>query len=287
QILDRGLTISNLIGFYYGRNPNTFQQDTVLQHSRMYGVRPKEDLTVTRFYTTAAIYSVMQTIHEFDAALRAAFETGGQEAGVVFLRTDSGNRIVPCSPNKILLSSTTTLRPKKRLLPIGFQTKGKSVTQAAVRRIDDLLSAFEGDIADGRAFLIDLDLAKDIVDAIADSLEFEETSLGWDVPAFKAAMVYLSRSNADGNRRERLWCLVRKDRGAARKKRLGDRFENAPDTKQEQDVADGLDGATPLLMLLRERGSKAQGWNDCPFWWPVLQAPRNTKTVIFASEMND
>ena len=29
QILDRGITISNLIGFYYGRNPNRFQQDTV------------------------------------------------------------------------------------------------------------------------------------------------------------------------------------------------------------------------------------------------------------------
>lgn len=286
QILDRGLTIANLIGFYYGRNPNRFQQDTVLQHSRMYGVRPKEDLTVTRFYTTAAIYTVMQTIHEFDAALRTAFETGGHDAGVVFLRTDSGNRIVPCSPNKILLSSTTTLRPRKRLLPIGFQTKGKSATQAAVRRVDELLRPFEEDIADGRAFLIDLDLAKDIVDAIDESLEFEETSLGWDVRAFKAAMVYLSRANSDESRRERLWCLVRVDRDVSRVRPSG-RFQNAPDTKQEQDVADGLDSSTPLLMLLKEKGSKAQGWNDSSFWWPVLQAPRNTKTVIFASEMNE
>jgi len=67
----------------------------------------------------------------------------------------------------------------------------------------------------------------------------------------------------------------------------GGRFQNAPDTKQEQDVAENLDPGTPLLMLLRQKGSKEQGWNDCPFWWPVLQAPRNTKTVIFASEMND
>jgi hypothetical protein len=40
QILDRGITIANLIGFYYGRDPQRFQQDTVLQHSRMYGFRP-------------------------------------------------------------------------------------------------------------------------------------------------------------------------------------------------------------------------------------------------------
>ena len=27
QILDRGITINNLIAFYYGRNPQRFQQD--------------------------------------------------------------------------------------------------------------------------------------------------------------------------------------------------------------------------------------------------------------------
>ncbi|MCD8559273.1 MAG: Z1 domain-containing protein [Shewanella xiamenensis] len=51
QILDRGITIGRLIGFYYGRRPARYQQDTVLQHSRMYGYRSKEDLSVTRFYT--------------------------------------------------------------------------------------------------------------------------------------------------------------------------------------------------------------------------------------------
>jgi hypothetical protein len=55
QILDRGITVANLIGFFYGRRPNKFQQDTVLQHSRMFGFRPLEDLAVTRFYTSPVI----------------------------------------------------------------------------------------------------------------------------------------------------------------------------------------------------------------------------------------
>lgn len=46
QVLDRGVTLANLIGFYYGRRPNKFQQDTVLQHSRMYGYR-RNELAVT------------------------------------------------------------------------------------------------------------------------------------------------------------------------------------------------------------------------------------------------
>ncbi len=70
QILDRGITIANLIGFYYGRDPKKFQQDTVLQHSRMYGFRPAEDRAVTRFYTAAHIHRAMARMHEADSALR-------------------------------------------------------------------------------------------------------------------------------------------------------------------------------------------------------------------------
>ena len=52
NILDRGITIPNLISFYYGRNPRTMQADTVLQHSHMYGNRDRRDLSVTRLYTS-------------------------------------------------------------------------------------------------------------------------------------------------------------------------------------------------------------------------------------------
>jgi hypothetical protein len=72
QILDRGLTIDNLIGFFYGRNPRTFQQDTVLQHSRMYGARSMKDLAVMRLYTSNGIYRALRTMHGFDSALRDA-----------------------------------------------------------------------------------------------------------------------------------------------------------------------------------------------------------------------
>src|SRR5207302_6689681 len=74
QILDRGITVRNLIGFYYGRNPQQFQQDTVLQHARLYGSRPVDDLLITRFYTTDGIHQVMRRIHEFDSALRNEIE---------------------------------------------------------------------------------------------------------------------------------------------------------------------------------------------------------------------
>ena len=66
SILDRGITVPNLISFYYGRNPSRMQADTVLQHSRMYGARPKADLAVTRFYTSRGVYNRLSQIHRLE-----------------------------------------------------------------------------------------------------------------------------------------------------------------------------------------------------------------------------
>ena len=103
SILDRGITIPNLIAFYYGRNPKTMQADTVLQHSRMYGNRDRRDLAVTRFYTSRDVYDRLFTINEFENTLRGAFESGAHEQGVVFIQADAANRVRPCAPNKVLL----------------------------------------------------------------------------------------------------------------------------------------------------------------------------------------
>ncbi|MEG0722500.1 MAG: Z1 domain-containing protein, partial [Lachnospiraceae bacterium] len=81
QVLDRGITIPNMVGFYYGRNPKTMQQDTVMQHSRMFGYRGSELLAVTRFYTTRKIYESMVKITEIDVALRDDIENERFEDG--------------------------------------------------------------------------------------------------------------------------------------------------------------------------------------------------------------
>lgn len=126
QILDRGITVPNLIGFYYGRSPKRMQQDTVLQHARMYGARPRQDLTVTRFYTTPHNYLALRSIHEFDSALRYAFEKGAHDRGVAFVVKDAASGIIPCAPNKILVSNIVALRPGGAHLPVGFQTKSRT-----------------------------------------------------------------------------------------------------------------------------------------------------------------
>jgi hypothetical protein len=286
QILDRGLTIENLIGFYYGRQPNKFQQDTVLQHSRMYGNRDKEDLVVTRFYTARVIYDAMKRIHEFDTALREAFEKGAQDAGVVFVHQDPSNRIIPCSPNKILLSTTTTLRPYKRMLPIGFQTGYKTNIKGIIELIDRKLSDLQIKDKPESPFLIDLSTAQEIINEISKTLEFEP-GFEWDIKAFKASMEYLSKNTSNQDQKEKIWCLVRTDRNLSRKKE-DESFSDAPDTpKTEGAIAKETALDVPMLMLFKQNGKEELGWRGSSFWWPVLVAPNNTPIVIFASDIVD
>lgn len=285
QILDRGLTIENLIGFYYGRRPKKTQQDTVLQHSRMYGRRLLEDMAVTRFYTARRIYEVMRCIHEFDSGLREAFELGAQDKGVVFIHKDPRSGIIPCSPNKILVSTITTLKPFKRLLPYGFQTKAKTQIAPFIKRLDDYI--FERVLRDKLhdPFFITLDAAERIIDEIYQTLEFEQ-GYEWDIGAFKAGLEYLSKNTSHEDYKGKVWCLVRMDRNLSRIKKEDGSFSNAPDTpKDESTVAKEVAINSPMLLLIRQNGKEEQGWRDSPFWWPVLVAQKNIGTVIFSSEL--
>jgi hypothetical protein len=67
--LGRGVTISNLLVSYYGRNPKRPNADTVLQHARMYGYREK-DLGVTRLFLPNKLAEHFKSIHELESGLR-------------------------------------------------------------------------------------------------------------------------------------------------------------------------------------------------------------------------
>ena len=282
QILDRGITINNLIAFYYGRNPNRFQQDTVLQHSRMYGARSTADLAVTRFYAPQHVYQIMRRIHEFDGALREAFESGAHDQGVYFLQKDGANRLIPCSPNKLLFSDVVSIRPGRRLVLSGFQTLSKSSSEAKrnLGLLDGEIAALVG--SSEEPVLINVDLAAKLLELAYRNLEFDE-SIDDDRQAHIVALEHLSQICKKPGLKGKVWLVAAKDRNVARYREEG-RFSNAPDTKQQKDLARTRAQEIPVLMLLRQNGEEAKGWRGLPFWWPVILTPRAAATVIFATE---
>jgi len=290
QILDRGITIDNFIGFFYGRNPNTFQQDTVLQHSRMYGARSSKDMAVTRLYTSNRIYNALLSVHEFDTALREAFENGihNGDDSVVFVERDAQGVIRPCAPNKILITSTHTIKKHSRFLPVGFQTKARTHIQNTVSEIDKILNkASNGNFS--QPFLIDVETVYHLIDLINSTFEFkdrhENKGLEWDYITFKAILRRLQSNIISHDLKGKIYCYVQTGRYLSRKKNNGLAFSNAPDnTDTDRIIAKNVATETACLILLKQNGQKDDGWRDAEFWWPILITPSNSRPAVFASE---
>jgi hypothetical protein len=279
SILDRGITIPNLIAFYYGRNPKTMQADTVLQHSRMYGNRDRRDVAVTRFYTSRVVYDRLYTINEFENALRSAFESGAHERGVVFIQTDAENRVRPCAPNKVLLSNVVTVRPAGLYLPTGFQTHSGHEMTAAQRELNTIIPS---ESRDHQKFIeIDRGTARHIIAVIEKTLEFSDNEFEWD--AMRGLLDYYSdvRDGGDG----RVLLLAETGRKLSRD-RSGDKsgLSILGGGAIRNLVLDPL-RSKPALILLQQEGTKELGWSGHRFWWPILAAPGTVEPCVFATKV--
>jgi hypothetical protein len=289
QVLDRGVTLASLIGFYYGRRPNKFQQDTVLQHSRMYGYR-RPDLPVTRFHTSRAIRFAMSQMEDFDVSLREASEAGGDKA-VQFIRKAADGSIVPCSPNKILVATTQTLRPHKNILPVGFQTGYRT----GANGIGKIVESLDGQVEDLCGFdtakpkLVSLETALDLLNQIEPTMHFpEDDAPPFDWDGAKAALTHLSQQHSDPAERGKVWLWAAKNRNSARMAGASSHatYIETPYSKTEDQLAKNHAIEHPILFLLRQDGSDHpdKGWRGTPFYWPVIRAQAKTPTAVYTAE---
>lgn len=289
QILDRGITISNLICFFYGRNPQRLQQDTVLQHARMYGNRPKIDMSVTRFYTTQRLFVNLKQIHELDEQLRNWLIAYSKDphydpSMAVVFRGD--RNVVACAPGKLAPSDCIALGPGKRMLPIGFQTGAKTNIKSIVERIDKLIMSspsYKDKDQDG-FFEIDVAAAEAILHLIRNTYIYDRptdnnSGLEWDENELVTALYYATLGSNG-----KLWCLHRTNRNMSRLRANGIDFIDAPDDGRT-DLAPSRAKAInqPVLMLIKENGNVANGWRGAEFYWPVFIAQQNLKAVSFTA----
>lgn len=274
NILDRGITIPNLISFYYGRNPRTMQADTVLQHSRMYGNRSRSDLAVTRFYTSRRVFDRLYTINEFENSLREAFHKGAHDQGVVFLQSDPSNGIRPCAPNKIKLSDVVSISPSSMLLPSDFQTLGGQKMTEIQSRLDQLIP---NDWRDSGEFVqISKDDAFAILDTIKGSMQFSSVEFEWN--AMKALINYYSDPNG-------LVSVIAETGRELTRQGSGDKSgRSILGTALRRKVLE-THRALPTLVLLQQKGGRERGWSAHSFWWPVLAAPTDQAPCVYASKV--
>ena len=279
QVLDRGITIPNMVGFYYGRNPKTMQQDTVMQHSRMFGYRGSDLLAITRFYTTRKIYESMIKITEIDKALREDLDSERFEEGVYFIEskpeTLTSSKIIPCSPSKISVSNIVYLKPFSRILPIGFTPKAKAISAVANRNINTILDSIinRNQVT---PVLVSIEIIEKLLKEIFNSLQPDEDSNRF-ISGEKMISIlrYLSKES------NQCYLIVRREREVQKFKENGG-YSDAPDNgRDESKMAREIAVDDPCVILLQENGNN-ECWKFREFWWPVLVVPKNAPKTVYA-----
>ena len=127
-------------------------------------------------------------------------------------------------------------------------------------------------------FLMDVETAYQIIDLIQETFRYSEELANmdrvWDPNEMRTVIDSLTY-DGDGQ----IWCLQRTDRNASRLRAHG-KFMDAPDdgrTDRPQEIAKDR----PALLLFKENGSEDQGWNNAPFYWPLLFTPESARAGIF------
>lgn len=293
NVLDRGITVQHMLCFFYGRNPGTFQQDTVLQHARMFGARSLEDMAVTRFHTTERIYRAFEMMCEMDEDLRQRIiesKRNGTDLGTIFVGYN--RQIRPCAPTKTAASDLNTILPNQRVLPIGFMAGYKSNIRKTIEEIDRLIMTSPNySNQDNEGFFeIDKDTVVKILNLIKTtylySRYYENEEFENDITHMLCVLEYSLSVAQD---KEKLYCWHLTDRNLNRLRTNGG-FNDAPEgsgghiDKTRNKAID-----SPVITLIKQNGKRNVnqrginiGWNDAEFYWPVLMTQRNIKRAVYS-----
>ena len=291
QILDRGITISNLLCFFYGRNPRKLQQDTVLQHSRMYGNRSKLDMAVTRFYTTFRLYTLVSEINELDEQLRqwlikySTTDSFDPSMAVVF---SDNSDLKPCAGGKIAMSDCVALRAGRRMVHAGFQTDCQSKIKPIIGAIEVAITSlpnFNNQDQDG-IFEVDVNIVIDLLKKVRSTYIYNRpidnnAGLDWNVQEMIGAIQYAT-THTNG----KMWMMHRTNRNMSRIRQNGG-FIDAPDDGRTDLIPARAKAINqPLIMFIKENGKQTDGWRDAPFYWPVLVLQQNLRTAFYTSSQS-
>ncbi len=296
SILDRGITIDNMLCFFYGRDPKKFQMDTVLQHARMYGARDKEDMACTQFFTTEAIYDVLKTINGIDSMMYdylKAHRTSIQTDDFTSMVIGYDSRIKASAQNKYTPANTKVIKGHQRILPVGFQTGEAVEIEYTINSIDELVKSCPGfDITtdENPFFEMDYEMAVKIINMISSTLrygdEYENVDYEWDSNEMLTTLDHCT-FGTDG----KIYCLYRTGRNMSRerdKSKLNKtRWIDAPDDGRTDTAPSRVMSQNrPVLMLIKQNGYEDRGWRNTPFFWPVFMVQKNVNAGIFTINGN-
>ncbi|MEI7424234.1 MAG: Z1 domain-containing protein [Prolixibacteraceae bacterium] len=298
QSLDRGITLQRMVGFFYGRDPQTAQLDTTLQHARLYGSRLPEDLIFTRLYCSDRVFYRLCEITEIDAILRQSIANNNGNNRFAAIEVGAGGTVRPTNPSRIMVSDCITLKSHKRFLPVGFNTRKGDACEKQMKVLDELIRennkhAIPG--MQGEHYFITWDIFlkifKTFMDGMVPTEKWDDEPIvhHWDSAQLTAFYTIIRKSYFRND--DRIILSVKRGRSINRL-RMDGREMDAPDTAKT-DVAEMkrimLEHNVPGLFLFEQEGKediaydgKNYGWNNQRFYWPLLMLPQLNRNILIS-----
>ena len=298
QSLDRGITLQRMVGFFYGRDPQTAQLDTTLQHARLYGSRLPEDLIFTRLYCSDRVFYRLCEITEIDAILRQSIANNHGNNRFAAIEVGAGGTVRPTNPSRIMVSDCITLKSHKRFLPVGFNTRKGEACEKQMKVLDELIrensiNAIPG--FKGENYFITWELFLKIFNTFMNGMvpgekwDDEPGVHHWDTDQLTAFYTIIKKSYFKGD--DRIILSVKRGR-AMNRLRIDGRAIDAPETAKT-DTAEMKRlmemHNLPGLFLFEQDGKediavdgKNYGWNNQRFYWPLLMLPQLKRNILIS-----
>ena len=269
--MSRGVTFKNLLVTYYGRDSQTPQIDTVLQHARMYGYRSGE-LPAIRIYLPQNLSNRFSDIHISDNIMREKCRS--THAAIPIIPLMSRN-LKPTRGN-VLSNLTVDLGTYYGgveyfpLLPVSDPSILKNQTEI----IDNLLSTYKDkvpyEMTIDQLFYI---LSPDFFFAASDSPG------AWRDDLIREALSALKSMPKYGDRAS-LLIYNRKAKIGKVKKYAFKALGAVIPERSPNNIVNSLPRDRPALILTRNDGKVEitseginKGWDNHPFWIPLVRFP--------------
>ena len=298
QSLDRGITMQRLIGFYYGRNPRSAQMDTTLQHARLYGARPLNDLVFTRIYCIDTVFDRLREITEIDQNLRNSIIQNEGNNQFAAIELGQNGTIKPTNPSRIMASNCINLKSYKRILPVGFNTRGGNACERHMQTIDEIITRCSVNTVQGavnpETYFITWQNFEELFNAFMSGMINKEdwgidpVDKHWDLRRLRSFYTVIKNSYfANDNR---ILLSIKRGRKMNRIK-LDGKFEDAPNTSTTDSVEMRnlmeIHNVPAIYLFEQEGATKLNvagdtnlGWNGTRFFWPMLMLPKMNRNIM-------
>ncbi len=255
--LGRGVTITNLITSYYGRNPKSPTSDTVLQHARMYGYR-KDYINATRLFLPERLADHFRSIHQMEKALRMLIATHPEGAfeGIYVENPLKPTRSNVLDPNSIgIYTAGGNYSPR---YPLSSITALES-TQWLDKRLEEFRDK-------DKPYNITIDLIIKLINKTQYDPIFGADL--WNVEVIAAALEKLKTLKGGG-----AYLYIQRGRDLMEPRRETQGFLSGGESNKVPRNA-------PALFLYRVN----KGRDGFPTWWPLIRLAGGNYALAFSFE---